>query len=69
MIGSNRRTCVRGDWDGARPTCLGLNQMNDYARERQGPGRDGNYDLADNVSARAVMRLSFVSGAHLGTGK
>ncbi|XP_043209139.1 sushi, von Willebrand factor type A, EGF and pentraxin domain-containing protein 1-like isoform X2 [Amphibalanus amphitrite] len=34
MIGSNQRTCVRGDWDGARPICFGLNQMNDYALEK-----------------------------------
>ncbi|XP_037078630.1 sushi, von Willebrand factor type A, EGF and pentraxin domain-containing protein 1-like [Pollicipes pollicipes] len=34
MIGSNHRSCVRGDWDGARPTCFGLNQMNDYALEK-----------------------------------
>jgi hypothetical protein len=31
MIGSNRRRCVGGEWDGQKPVCFGLNQENDYA--------------------------------------
>jgi hypothetical protein len=31
MIGSSRRRCVGGEWDGQKPVCFGLNQENDYA--------------------------------------
>ncbi|GLH01645.1 CSON007528 protein, partial [Gryllus bimaculatus] len=34
MIGSNRRRCVAGEWDGQKPVCFGLNQENDYALEK-----------------------------------
>ncbi|XP_063237081.1 sushi, von Willebrand factor type A, EGF and pentraxin domain-containing protein 1 isoform X2 [Bacillus rossius redtenbacheri] len=34
MIGSNRRRCVGGEWDGQKPVCFGLNQENDYALEK-----------------------------------
>ncbi|XP_044746690.1 complement factor H isoform X3 [Coccinella septempunctata] len=34
MIGSNKRTCMGGDWDGVKPTCYGLNQENDYSMEK-----------------------------------
>ncbi|KAL1115089.1 hypothetical protein AAG570_007120 [Ranatra chinensis] len=34
MIGSNRRRCVNGEWEGQRPVCFGLNQENDYALEK-----------------------------------
>jgi hypothetical protein len=33
MIGSSRRKCTNGEWDGQRPVCFGLNQENDYARK------------------------------------
>lgn len=33
MIGSNRRRCNAGSWDGVRPACFGLNQENDYLRK------------------------------------
>lgn len=32
MIGSVRRTCINGEWDGIKPACFGLSQENDYAR-------------------------------------
>ncbi|GFY58878.1 CUB and sushi domain-containing protein 1 [Trichonephila inaurata madagascariensis] len=31
LIGSVRRRCVNGDWDGVKPSCYGLSQENDYA--------------------------------------
>lgn len=31
LIGSVRRRCTHGDWDGVKPTCYGLSQENDYA--------------------------------------
>lgn len=31
LIGSIRRRCTHGDWDGVKPTCYGLSQENDYA--------------------------------------
>lgn len=34
LIGSVRRRCMYGDWDGIKPSCYGLSQENDYARER-----------------------------------
>ncbi|XP_014258644.1 CUB and sushi domain-containing protein 3 isoform X2 [Cimex lectularius] len=34
MIGSNRRRCNNGQWDGVRPACFGLNQQNDYLLEK-----------------------------------
>ncbi|XP_054709581.1 sushi, von Willebrand factor type A, EGF and pentraxin domain-containing protein 1-like [Uloborus diversus] len=34
LIGSVRRRCVQGDWDGVKPTCYGLSQENDYALEK-----------------------------------
>ncbi|XP_054274318.1 uncharacterized protein LOC128994090 isoform X3 [Macrosteles quadrilineatus] len=34
MIGSKRRRCSQGEWDGQRPVCFGLNQENDYALEK-----------------------------------
>uniref|UniRef100_A0A1B6MNE1 Sushi, von Willebrand factor type A, EGF and pentraxin domain-containing protein 1 n=3 Tax=Cicadellinae TaxID=33370 RepID=A0A1B6MNE1_9HEMI len=34
MIGSSRRRCSQGEWDGQRPVCFGLNQENDYALEK-----------------------------------
>ncbi|XP_073987217.1 hig-anchoring scaffold protein isoform X2 [Rhodnius prolixus] len=34
MIGSNRRRCNAGSWDGVRPACFGLNQENDYLLEK-----------------------------------
>ncbi|XP_039298453.1 sushi, von Willebrand factor type A, EGF and pentraxin domain-containing protein 1 isoform X2 [Nilaparvata lugens] len=34
MIGSQRRKCSQGEWDGQRPVCFGLNQENDYALEK-----------------------------------
>ena len=33
MIGSQTRKCSYGDWDGVRPSCYGLSQEHDYARE------------------------------------
>lgn len=33
LVGSVRRRCVYGDWDGVKPSCFGLSQENDYARE------------------------------------
>ncbi|XP_075238047.1 hig-anchoring scaffold protein isoform X3 [Lycorma delicatula] len=33
MIGSSRRRCSQGEWDGQRPVCFGLNQENDYAQK------------------------------------
>lgn len=32
MIGSVRRRCINGEWDGIKPACFGLSQENDYAR-------------------------------------
>jgi len=32
LIGSKRRKCVYGEWDGEKPECFGLSQENDYAR-------------------------------------
>ncbi|CAH2986746.1 unnamed protein product [Chilo suppressalis] len=34
MTGSQARKCIGGSWDGAKPTCFGLNQENDYAMEK-----------------------------------
>lgn len=34
MIGSNKRRCIGGEWDGQKPSCFGLNQENDYAMEK-----------------------------------
>uniref|UniRef100_A0A1B6DCY4 Sushi, von Willebrand factor type A, EGF and pentraxin domain-containing protein 1 n=2 Tax=Clastoptera arizonana TaxID=38151 RepID=A0A1B6DCY4_9HEMI len=34
MIGSSRRRCSQGEWDGQRPSCFGLNQENDYALDK-----------------------------------
>ncbi|XP_064458816.1 sushi, von Willebrand factor type A, EGF and pentraxin domain-containing protein 1-like isoform X2 [Ornithodoros turicata] len=34
LIGSIRRRCVYGEWDGLRPSCFGLSQENDYALEK-----------------------------------
>ncbi|GFT60912.1 sushi, von Willebrand factor type A, EGF and pentraxin domain-containing protein 1, partial [Nephila pilipes] len=34
LIGSVRRRCVLGDWDGVKPSCYGLSQENDYALEK-----------------------------------
>lgn len=34
MIGSVRRRCIHGDWDGVKPSCFGLSQENDYALEK-----------------------------------
>ncbi|XP_035229458.1 sushi, von Willebrand factor type A, EGF and pentraxin domain-containing protein 1-like isoform X2 [Stegodyphus dumicola] len=34
LIGSVRRRCVHGDWDGVKPSCYGLSQENDYALEK-----------------------------------
>ncbi|CAN7994318.1 unnamed protein product, partial [Ixodes hexagonus] len=34
LIGSTRRRCVYGDWDGIKPSCFGLSQENDYALEK-----------------------------------
>ncbi|CAG0920180.1 unnamed protein product [Notodromas monacha] len=34
MTGSSRRKCVKGEWVGKPPTCLGLSQEYDYALER-----------------------------------
>ncbi|RWS13910.1 Sushi: von Willebrand factor type A: EGF and pentraxin domain-containing protein 1-like protein, partial [Dinothrombium tinctorium] len=34
LIGSTRRKCTLGDWDGVRPTCYGLSQEHDYALEK-----------------------------------
>ncbi|XP_012545704.3 uncharacterized protein LOC101741571 isoform X2 [Bombyx mori] len=34
LLGSQSRKCVGGDWNGAKPTCIGLNQQNDYAMEK-----------------------------------
>ncbi|XP_060807330.1 uncharacterized protein LOC106139408, partial [Amyelois transitella] len=34
MTGSQARRCIGGSWDGAKPTCFGLNQENDYAMEK-----------------------------------
>ncbi|KAG8200512.1 hypothetical protein JTE90_000589 [Oedothorax gibbosus] len=34
LVGSVRRRCVMGDWDGVKPTCYGLSQENDYALEK-----------------------------------
>lgn len=31
MTGSGVRQCIHSEWNGQRPTCLGLNQENDYA--------------------------------------
>ncbi len=32
LIGSRRRKCLYGEWDGEKPACFGLSQENDYAR-------------------------------------
>ncbi|XP_077534783.1 sushi, von Willebrand factor type A, EGF and pentraxin domain-containing protein 1-like isoform X3 [Haemaphysalis longicornis] len=34
LVGSVRRRCVYGDWDGVKPSCFGLSQENDYALEK-----------------------------------
>lgn len=34
MIGSNKRRCMGGDWDGSKPACFGLNQENGYSMEK-----------------------------------
>ncbi|GIX99185.1 sushi, von Willebrand factor type A, EGF and pentraxin domain-containing protein 1 [Caerostris darwini] len=34
LVGSVRRRCVHGDWDGVKPSCYGLSQENDYALEK-----------------------------------
>ncbi|GBM84424.1 Locomotion-related protein Hikaru genki [Araneus ventricosus] len=34
LIGSVRRRCIHGDWDGVKPSCYGLSQENDYALEK-----------------------------------
>ncbi|KAG1697888.1 Protein lev-9 [Nymphon striatum] len=34
MIGSVRRKCMNGEWDGIKPACFGLSQENDYALEK-----------------------------------
>uniref|UniRef100_T1J421 Sushi domain-containing protein n=1 Tax=Strigamia maritima TaxID=126957 RepID=T1J421_STRMM len=33
-LGSVRRRCIGGEWDGVKPTCFGLSQENDYALEK-----------------------------------
>ena len=33
LIGSVRRRCINGEWDGVKPACFGLSQENNYARE------------------------------------
>ncbi|KAF6197720.1 hypothetical protein GE061_008686 [Apolygus lucorum] len=33
LTGSNIRKCVGGQWDGIRPQCFGLNQVNDYSHK------------------------------------
>lgn len=33
LIGSQRRKCLYGDWDGETPHCFGLSQEHDYACE------------------------------------
>lgn len=34
FLGSNKKTCMGGEWDGVKPTCYGLNQENDYSMEK-----------------------------------
>ncbi|GAB6024202.1 hypothetical protein CHUAL_008903 [Chamberlinius hualienensis] len=34
LIGSVRRRCINGEWDGVKPACFGLSQENDYALEK-----------------------------------
>ncbi|RWS31978.1 Sushi: von Willebrand factor type A: EGF and pentraxin domain-containing protein 1-like protein [Leptotrombidium deliense] len=34
LVGSTRRKCSLGDWDGVRPACFGLSQEHDYALEK-----------------------------------
>lgn len=34
MTGPVKRKCNGGVWDGAKPTCMGLNQENDYASKQ-----------------------------------
>lgn len=31
--GPSERRCMGGEWDGPKPTCVGLNQENDFSME------------------------------------
>lgn len=33
LIGSIKRKCINGEWDGEDPICYGLSQQHDYARQ------------------------------------
>lgn len=51
--GSSHRRCVNGQWSGAKPTCLALNQEYDYAR-KSGP-ESRVYPLLDTPPLRTRL--------------